>query len=157
MHVIPALVVRSAIVSGAILLVSCSSGPPLNPPSGTIAGISAPKSKVVLRQQQEVRLAVNITNVLPAGDYPPAFEDATGIYYEAPSKCISRENFLGIQLRDEPFTGGIFLERANPQVAKIYGITPENQGGEIQRMMKGGRPAKPLLPREPIQFQLTKS
>ena len=107
-----------------------------------IGGISAPKSKVVVRQQQDVRMAINVTNVLPAGDYRPAFEDATGIYYEAPSKVIMKENFLGINLPGKPFTGGIFLERANPQVAKIYGITPENEGGEIQRMMKGGRPAK---------------
>jgi hypothetical protein len=144
------------IVFGAILLVSCA-GPPLNPPSGTIGGISAPKSKVVLKRQQEVKVGINVAYVLPAGDYRPAFEDKTGVYYEAPSKIIMKENFLGLNLPGKPLPGGIFLERSNPNVAKIYGIVPENEGGEIQRMLKGGRPVKPMLPREPVQFQLTKS
>jgi hypothetical protein len=157
MHLIPALVVRSAIVSGAILFVSCAGGPPLNPPSGMIGGVSAAKSKVVVHQQQELKLASNLTNVFPAGDYRPAYEDATGIYYEAPSKIILKEVFLGMHVPDKPFTGGIFLERTSPGVAKIYGIYPANEGGEIQRMLKGGRPAKPFSPRQPIQFQLTKS
>lgn len=157
MHLIPAFVVRSAIVSGAILLVSCASGPKLNPPSGVIGGISAAKSKVVVRQQQELKLASNISDVFPAGDYRPAFEDATGIYYEAPSQVIQKEIFLGMHVPDRPFTGGIYLERTSPGVAKIYGINPGNQGGEIERMLKGGRPGKPTVPRQPIQFQLTKS
>jgi hypothetical protein len=154
---IPALAMRSTIVSGAILLVSCVSGPPLNPPSGTIGGISAAKSKVVLHQQQDLKLASTITYVYPAGDYRPVYEDATGIYYEAPSKIIQKEIFLGMHVPDKPFTGGIFLERGNPGVAKIYGVHPLNEGGEIQRMLKGGRPVKPFLPRQPLQFQLTRS
>ena len=139
-----------------VFLAACA-GPALNPPSGTIGGISAPKSKVVLKRQQEVKVGINVAYVLPAGDYRSAFEDKTGIYYEAPSKVIMKENFLGLNLPGKPFTGGIFLERSNPHVAKIYGIVPENEGGEIQRMLKGGRPAKPVLPRQPIEFQLTKS
>lgn len=61
-----------------------------------------------------------------------------------------------MHLPGKPFTGGVFLERNNPQVAKIYGINPTNEGGEIQRWLKGGRPAKPQIPREPLQFRLTR-
>ena len=156
MHSFRHLILFLVPLCGTLFLAGCA-GPPLNPPSGTIGGISAPKSKVVLNQQQERKVAGNVAYVLPAGDYRPAFEDAAGIYYEAPSKVIMKENFLGLNLPGKPFTGGIFLERSNPRVAKIYGITPENEGGEIQRMLKGGRPNKPVLPRQPIEFQLTKS
>jgi hypothetical protein len=140
---------------GAILLVGCA-GTVVRPPSGTIGGIPAPKSKVVLRQQQEIKMASNVRYVLPAGDYRPAVEDETGVYYEAPSKVIMNENFLGMNLRGRPFDGGIFLERNNPQVAKIYLMVSATSGGEIQRWLKGGRPDKPLTPREPVQFQLTR-
>ena len=157
MHSFGTLIVPSAIISAALLLASCASGPKLSPPSGTIAGISAANSRVVLRQSQELKLASNLSHVFPAGDYRPAYEDATGVYYEAPSKIIMKEIFLGMHLPDKPMNGGIFLERANPGVAKIYLINPENEGGEIQRLMKGGRPAKPFVPKQPIQFQLTKS
>lgn len=146
-----------ALISSVTFLYGCAGGPALNPPSGTIGGISAPKSKVVLSRQQEAKQGINVTYVLPAGDYRAAFEDETGIYYEAPSKVIMKENFLGMNLPGKPFTGGIFLERANPKVAKIYSIAPENEGGEIHRMLKGGRPGKPIIPRQPIQFQLTRS
>ena len=126
----------------------------LNPPSGSIGGLAATQSRVVLPAQQEVRVAINVTYVLPAGEYRPVMENDAGIYYESPSKVFMRENFLGMQLRDKPFDGGIYLERAAPQVAKIYVTVPVNQGGEIQRLLSGGRPAKPILPREPIVFEL---
>ena len=151
------LIVPSAIVSAAMLLASCASAPHLAPPSGTIGGISAANSKVVLRESQELKLAATLTHVFPAGDYRPAYEDPTGVYYEAPSKIIMKEVFLGMHLPEKPMTGGIFLERANPGVAKIYLVVPANEGGEIQRLMKGGRPDKPFVPKQPIQFQLTKS
>lgn len=140
----------------AILFTGCA-GKPFNPPTGMIGGISAPHAKVFLRQQQEVKLAGNIDYILPAGEYRPAVQDETGIYFEAPSKVIMKENFLGIHLPGRPYDGGIFLERNNPQSAKIYHVVPANEGGEIQRMLKGGRPDKPMIPREPIQFQLKKS
>jgi hypothetical protein len=68
-----------------------------------------------------------------------------------------KENFLGMNLPGKPFAGGIFLERSNPQVAKVYMVTPANEGGEIQRLMKGGRPEKPMAPSQPVQFHLTRS
>jgi len=143
-------------VASMIVLGGCA-GTPLNPPSGTIGGITAAKSKVVLRQQQLVRMRGNVDYVYPAGDYRPAYEDEAGVYYEAPSKIIMKENFLGLKLPGKPMEGGIFLERSNPKQAKIYGVIPRDQGGEIQRMMKGGRPAKPIDPKEPIAFELTKA
>jgi hypothetical protein len=151
-----ALIIRSAPSLAAILLVSCAGGPSLNPPSGTIAGITVPKSKVVVRQEQMLKFT-GLTYVLPAGEYRPAYEDAIGIYYEAPSKVIQRENFLGMHIPDRPFDGGIFLERANPQVSKIYLVAPGNEGGEIHRMLHGGRPYKVSDSPQPIQFQLIKS
>jgi hypothetical protein len=33
-------------------------------------------------------------------------------------------------------------------------VVPENEGGEIQRLLKGGRPGKPIVPAEAIQFEL---
>jgi hypothetical protein len=141
---------------GAILFSGCA-GTPLNPPSGMIAGISASKSKVLLSREQEAKVASNIAFILPAGEYRPVYEDADGVYFEAPSKIIMKENFVGINLPGNPFDGGIYLHRNNPQVAKIYSVVSRNQGGEIQRMLKGGRPEKPMLPRQPVQFQLTHS
>jgi hypothetical protein len=141
----------------AVLLGGCA-GTPVNPPSGTIAGIPGAKAKVVLREQQEVRVASNATLVFPAGDYRPVFEDENGIYFEAPSKVIMNEKFFGLaQLAGRPYTGGIFLERSNPKVAKTYLIMTGEGEGEIQRYLKAGRPSKPTLPKEPIQFELTKS
>ena len=61
-----------AIVIAAILFTGCA-GTPVNPPSGTIAGIPGAKAKVVLRGQQEVRVASNATLVFPAGDYRPNY------------------------------------------------------------------------------------
>ena len=117
----------------------------------------ATRTKVVLSAQQEVRAAINVTYVLPAGDYRPAMESDSGIYFQAPTKVFLRENFLGLQLRDKPFEGGIYLDRSAPQTAKIYGIAPANEGGEIQRLLHGGRPGKTIVPREPISFRLTRS
>jgi hypothetical protein len=138
---------------GAVFLVGCA-GTVVKPPSGMIGGIPAPKSKVVVRQQQELKVNMNVSWILPAGDYRPSVEDETGIYYEAPSKVIMNEVFLGMHLKGRPFDGGIFLARSNPQVAKIYFVVPTNEGGEILRWLKGGRPDKPMTPRQPIQFQL---
>jgi hypothetical protein len=138
---------------GVALLCGCA-GEPINPPSGSIGGISAAQSKVVLQRETLVRMRGNVDYVYPAGDYRPAYQDATGVYYEAPSKVIMKENFLGIHLPGKPMEGGIFLERHNPGVAEIYGVYPRNEGGEIQRMLKGGRPMKPLAPLEPIKFEL---
>jgi hypothetical protein len=143
------------LVLGVTFLVGCA-GTVVKPPSGMIGGIPAPKSKVVLRQEQELKVIFSVSWVLPAGDYRPAVEDETGIYYEAPSKVIMKEVFLGMHLKGRPYDGGIFLARNNPQVAKIYFVVPMNEGGEIMRWLKGGRPDKPMTPREPVQFQLTR-
>src|SRR5688500_10080793 len=143
------------LLAGAFLVAGCA-GTVVRPPSGTIGGIPAPKSKVVLHQEQEVKTHLNLSFVLPAGEYRPAVEDENGIYFEAPSKVIMKEVFLGMNLRGKPFGGGIFLERSNPQVAKIYLMVPANEGGEIQRWLKGGRPDKPITPKQPVQFQLTR-
>lgn len=137
----------------AVCLCGCASTP-LNPPTGTIGGISAAQSKVVLREEQLVRMRGNVDYVYPAGDYRVAYQDTTGVYYEAPSKVIMKENFLGMKLPGKPMEGGIFLERSNPKVAKIYGVYPRNQGGEIQRMMQGGRPMEPQSPMVPVRFEL---
>lgn len=147
-----------AVIPAAILLGGCASAPPLNPPTGQIGGIEASKSKVVLRQQQETKQASNIAYVFPAGDYRAAFEDATGVYYEAPSKIIMNEKLFGLmQVAGRPFTGGIFLDRTNPKVAKMYFIMTGEGEGEIGRYVKAGRPSKPSLPKQPFQFQLTKA
>jgi hypothetical protein len=156
MHRFRSVISRFTLVSAALVLFGCAGGPKLAPPSGVIGGISAANSRIILRQEQSAKIASNVSYVLPAGDYRPAYEDTTGVYYEAPSKVIQKEIFLGMNIPDRPFAGGIFLERANPGVAKVYIITPANEGGEIMRLMKGGRPAKPILPRAPIQFELTK-
>jgi hypothetical protein len=137
------------------LLGGCATGPALSPPSGTIGAIPAANSKVVLRQQQEVKQSGMLSYTYPAGEYRPAYQDDAGIYYEAPSKIIMNERFFGaIPLRGKPMEGGIFLDRNNPGQAQIYGVVPANEGGEIQRLLRGGRPAKPLVPAEPIQFEL---
>ena len=86
-----------------------------------------------------------------------AYEDAVGVYYEAPSKVMMKENFLGIHLPGHPFDGGIYLERVNPHIAKVYIVTPQNEGGEIQRMIRGGRPQEPRVPLVRVQFELKKS
>jgi hypothetical protein len=64
---------------------------------------------------------------------------------------------LGIRVTDLLLEGGIFLERANPKLSKIYKVAPKNGGGEMQRMRFGGKPI--IIPRAPmaIQFQLIKS
>jgi hypothetical protein len=103
-------------------------------------------------------MASNVTFVFPAGDYRPVFENAAGIYFEAPSKIIMNEKFFGLaQLPGRPLTGGIFLERSNPTVAKTYLIMTGEGEGEIPRYLHAGRPSKPTPPREPIQFELRKS
>ncbi len=149
-------IIRFASGLAAVLLVSCMTAPTVKPPSGTIAGITAAKSKVVVRQVQSFKFA-GLTYVLTVGEYRPAYEDTVGIYYEAPNKVIQKENFMGIQVPDKIVDGGIFLERANPKVSKIYKVAPKDEGGEIQRIMIGGKPI--VIPREPqsIQFQLIKS
>jgi hypothetical protein len=138
----------------AVILLGGCAGESLNPPSGRIGGISAAQSKVILTRETLVRMRGNVDYVYPAGEYRPAYQDAAGLYFEAPSKVIMKENFLGLHLPGKPMTGGIFLDRQNPTVAKIYAVNPENEGGEIQRMMKGGRPNPPLAPLEPIKFEL---
>ena len=138
--------------SGAIVLVSCSGGPSLNPPSGTIGGISASKSMLVLPREQAFKF-LNIEFIFPAGEYRPAYEDTKGIYYEAPSQVIQRENFLGIVSNDR-LTGGIYVERANPQVANIYSVAPKNKGGEIFRALYGGRPIIIARKPQPVEFTL---
>ena len=148
--------IRFAPGLAAILFVGCMSAPSVKPTSGTIAGIPAAQSKVVVRQEQTFKFA-GLTYVLTVGEYRPAYEDTVGVYYEAPNKLIQKENFIGIQVPDKIVDGGIFLERANPKVSKIYKVAPKDEGGEIQRMRIGGKPI--IIPRAPqqIQFQLTKS
>jgi hypothetical protein len=140
----------------AAIVCGCA-GPHLRPPSGSIGGVPAANAKVVVRRQQEVRTHVNMSYVLPAGEYRAVMEGDTGIYFEAPSPIFAKETFLGMNVPAKLIKGGIFLERSDPQTALLYGITPENQGGEIQRMLYGGRPAKPLKPRQPIVFELKRS
>ena len=117
----------------------------------------AANAKVVVRQLQEVKVAVNMSYVMPAGEYKPVMENDKGIFFEAPNPLFAKEVFLGMNVPAKLFKGGIFLDRSDPHTALIYGITPENQGGEIQRMLYGGRPAKPLKPRQPIVFELKRS
>jgi hypothetical protein len=155
MHVRLSLLARVSAVLVALILSGCA-GTTFRPPSGKIGGIPATKAKAVLRTQQEFKMA-SITFILPAGNYRAAFEDESGIYFEAPSKVIMRENFLGMKIPDKPFDGGIFLERSAPQTAKIYTVVPANEGGEIQRMLHGGRPGKPMPTKEPVVFELTRS
>jgi hypothetical protein len=146
-----------AVIAGiALVLCGCVSEP-LKPPSGKIGGISASQARIVLREEQHAKVASNVTWLLPAGDYRPAMEDKTGVYFEAPSKIFMQENFLGMNLPNKPFTGGIFLDRSDPKTAFIYMIIPANEGGEIFRMVKGGRPDKPQKPRQPIVFELKHS
>ncbi len=140
----------------ALVLSGCATVQ-LQPPSGLIGGISATHARVVLRADQDVRTHLNVSYLLPAGEYRPVMENETGVYFEAPSKVFMRETFLTARLPNKPFDGGIFLERSTPQVAKLYITVPANQGGEIQRMLYGGRPAKPMLPREPVVFTLTRA
>jgi hypothetical protein len=149
-------IIRLAPSLAAILFVSCMSAPSVKPTSGTIAGITAAQSKVVVRQEQRFKFA-GVTYVLTVGEYRPAYEDTIGIYYEAPKKLIQKEDFLGMHIPDKIVDGGIFLERANPKLSKIYKVAPKNEGGEIQRMLIGGKPI--IIPRSPqaIQFQLIKS
>ena len=139
----------------AILFAACVSAPSVKPPSGTIAGIAAEKSRVVVRHPQTFKFA-GLTYVLTIGEYRPVYEDAIGIYYQAPQRLIEKENFVGIQMPDKLLDGGIFLERANPKLSKIYKVAPK-EGGEIPRILIGGKPI--IIPREPqsIQFQLIKS
>lgn len=134
----------------------CASAP-LNPPSGMIGGIPAAKSKLVVSKQQKIRVGRNIAYVFPAGEYKPAVEDNTGVYYEAPSRIIMIEYFLG-ELPGKPLEGGIFLHRNNPADARPFYFVPAFQGGEIFRMIQGGRPYKDKVPpTDPIQFKLTQS
>jgi len=151
------LIICFAIIYVPILCTACHTTE-VNPPSGAIGGMPASKSKVVLRQQQEIKQASNIAYVFPAGDYRAVFEDATGVYYEAPSKIIMKEKFFGLaQLAGRPFSGGIFLDRSNPKISKMYLIMTGEGEGEIGRYLKAGRPSKPSLTKQPLQFQLTKS
>ena len=131
------------------LLVSCSTPPPTppSPPAGVIGGIPAMQSKVVLRQQ-EVKMSANITDLLPAGEYRAAYGDPNGVYYEAPSKIIERQGIIGMRTPDLPFTGGIYLERANPTAAKIWEMS--------QDPVAGRRPGKLYSPEEQIGFKLTR-
>lgn len=140
----------------AATLIGCA-GRSVRPPSGSIGGITAATAKVVLRQQQEVKTHVNMSYVLPAGDYKAVMENDTGIFFEAPSPLFAKEIFLGINVPAKLIKGGIYLDRSAPQTALIYGITSENQGGEIQRMLYGGRAGKPLKPRQPIVFELKRT
>lgn len=148
-------ITRSIMGLAALLLVSCVSLPSVQPPSGTIAGIAAEKSRVVVRQEQRFKFA-GLTYVLTIGEYRPVYEDAIGIYYQAPQRLIEKENFIGIQIPDKLIDGGIFLERANPKLSKIYKVAPK-EGGEIPRILIGGKPI--IIPRKPqsIEFQLIKS
>jgi hypothetical protein len=118
-----------------------------------IGGMPASKSKVVLRKEQSFKF-LNVHYTYPAGDYRPAYEGATGVYYEAPGAVVMQENFLGMGMPKHPYTGGIFVERADPKRANLYLVAPNNEGGEIQRALKGGRPY--ILNREPvtIDFEL---
>jgi hypothetical protein len=145
-----------SLLVSVFVLCGCA-GKSLNPPSGRIGEFPASQSKIVLREQQLVRMRGNIDYVYPAGDYRVAYEDAVGVYYEAPSKVMMKENFLGIHLPGHPFDGGIYLERVNPHIAKVYIVTPQNEGGEIQRMIRGGRPQEPRVPLVRVQFELKKS
>src|ERR1044072_5804503 len=115
--------VRSLLLPGAMFLVSCSSGPSLNPPTGNVAGMAATKSKLVVSHEQTFRYG-NMVYAFPAGDYRPVYQDASGVYYEAPSSVIRRENVFVVNLSKEMVSGGILLDRANPQVARIYEIPP---------------------------------
>jgi len=138
-----------------LLLVSCSTVPPLDPPSGFIAGIPVGKSKVVVLQSQEVTLSAINSNVLPAGEYRPVFEDKTGVYYQAPTALIYRETFLGARLPDKIFSGGIYLERANPKVARIYEKQTAEQGPRTSLLAWSVKvPRNGFVPREPINFRL---
>ena len=138
-----------------LLLVSCSTVPPLDPPSGFIAGIPVAKSKVVLLQSQEVKLSPINSDVLPAGEYRPVFEDNTGVYYQAPAGIIYRETFLGGRLPEQVFLGGIYLERANPQLARIYEKQTAEQGPRRSLLTWSIKlPRNGFVPQQPINFQL---
>ncbi len=139
----------------ALLFVSCSTVPPLDPPSGFIAGIPVEKSKVVVLQSQEVKMSAVNSNVLPAGEYRPVFEDNTGVYYQAPAAIIYRETFLGTRQPDEVFLGGIYLERTNPQVGRIYEKQTAERGPRRSLLAWSVKlPRNGFVPREPINFQL---
>lgn len=139
----------------ALLFVSCATVPPLDPPSGFIAGIPVEKSKVVVLQSQEVKLSAINSNVMPPGEYRPVFEDNSGVYYQAPAAIIYRETFLGAQLPEKVFRGGIYLERANPQVAKIYEKQTAEQGPRRSLLAWSIKvPRNGVVPRDPIKFQL---
>jgi hypothetical protein len=144
------------IIFSVTALCSCA-GPAVRPPSGSIGGIPAANAKVVLRHQQEVRTHVNMSYVLPAADYRAVMENDAGIFFAAPNPLFVKEIFLGMNVPAKLIKGGIYLERSAPETALIYGINPENQGGEIQRMLYGGRAGKPLRPRQPIVFELKRS
>lgn len=142
------------VISGVVFLASCETAPPpLSPPSGVIGRIPAGKSKLVVPRQQEVRFAENtITNVLPAGVYRPVAGNDAGVFYEAPSKIIERQTVAGMRIPDRPFTGGIFVERTNPQAAMIYEARSEiGAEGTPQH-----QPGKTFSPRDPIQLRLTR-
>jgi len=139
----------------SLLLVSCSTVPPLDRPSGLIAGIPVEKSRVVVLQSQEVKLSPINSNVMPAGEYRPVFEDKTGVYYQAPSAIIYRETFLGARLADQVFSGGIYLERANPRAARIYEKQTAEQGPRGSLLAWSVKvPRNGVVPREPINFKL---
>ena len=149
--------VRSVIfvMMAPVLLFSCSTVPPLDQPSGVIGGIPVEKSKVVLLQSQEVKLSAINSNVLPAGEYRPVFEDNTGVYYQAPAAIIYRETFFGAPLPQKVFLGGIYLERANPQVARIYEKQTAEQGPRRSLLAWSVKvPRNGVVPREPINFKL---
>jgi hypothetical protein len=139
----------------ALLLVSCSTVPPLDPPSGFIAGIPVAKSKVVILQSQEVKMSAINSNVLPAGEYRPVFEDHAGVYYQAPAALVYRETFLGMRQPDVVFHGGIYLERTNPQVARIYEKETAEQGPRKSLLTWSVKlPRNGFVPRDRINFQL---
>jgi len=89
----------------------------------------------------------------PAGEYRPAYEDANGVYYEAPQPIQMRENVFGANLSKDLVTGGIYVERANPKVAYIYNVGRTDKGGEIQRALYGGRPL--IIGRKPRAVEFT--
>lgn len=144
-------------VVAPLLLVSCSTVPPLTPPSGFIAGIPVEKSKIVMPHVQEVKLSPINSNVLPAGEYRPVSEDSTGVYYQAPAAIIYRETFFSAQLPEQAFVGGIYLERANPRMAKIYEKQTAERGPHHSILLWAVKFSRSgFAPTEPINFKLTR-
>jgi uncharacterized protein YcfL len=138
-----------------LLLVGCSTMPPLDRTSGFIAGIPVEKSKLVVSKAQEVKLSAINSNLLPAGEYRPVHQDNTGVYYQAPAAIIYRETSFGIRQPDQVFLGGIYLERANPKVARIYEKQTAEQGPRRSLLTWAVKiPRNGVIPREPIDFQL---